>query len=222
MKDRSFLRGAALFGALALGAPLLAAGQTPAPGTRIRNHFDSDAVMRAPGFFDFAELGAPGRADWVVVSDANPPSPPNQLSQTVAGRPADSIAVAIRRNVTMRDGALSVAMKQGSGSGGILFRMSSDKNFLVCLVDAASGDARLVAYRGGKPTELARGQAPFGQEWGILRIEASGADIRATWAGKPLFSARDPEPAAGRAGLATAGPGHAAFDEFILEPASAK
>ena len=186
----------------------------------VRNHFDSDAVMRAPGFFDFTEVGAPGRSDWVVMSDFNPPSAPNQLTQTVQGRPADSIAVALRRNVQFRDGRLSVALKRASGRGGVLFRMSGEKDFLVLLVDSDSGDARLVSYRGGKPTELAKGQAAFGVDWGVLEVSASGAEIRASWAGKPLLAAKDPAPASGRAGVATAGPGAASFDEFILEPVS--
>ena len=188
----------------------------------VRNHFDSDAVMRAPGFFDFAEVGAPGRADWVVMSDFNPPSAPNQLTQTVQGRPSDSIAVALRRNVQFRDGRLSIALKRESGRGGVLFRMASEKDFLVLLVDSGSGDARLVSYRGGKPTELAKGQAAFDLDWGVLQVDTSGAEIRATWAGKPLLAGKDPAPSAGRVGIATAGPGSASFDEFILEPASEK
>lgn len=184
----------------------------------VRNHFDSDAVMRPPAFFDFVELGAPGRSDWVVVSDFNPPSAANIVAQTVPDRPADAIAAALRRNVSLRDGRLSIALKKAAGRGGILFRMSGEKDFLVLLVDTTNGDARLVSYRAGRPTELARGQAALPLEWGFLEIQASGADIRATWGGKPLLSAKDPAPAAGRAGMATAGPGNASFDEFVLEP----
>ncbi|MGH9399036.1 MAG: hypothetical protein ACRD00_01615 [Thermoanaerobaculia bacterium] len=209
-----------LLGLLALGPALAAPAQTPGP--MIRNHFESDAVMRAPGFFDFAELSAPGPAEWIVFADQNPPSPPNQLTQTAANRPADSIAVAIRRNVSFRDGQLSVALRRASGRGGILLRMSSEKDFLVLLVDSASGDARLVSYRGGKASELSRGQAGFERDWGVLTIHASGEEVRAFWEGKPLFSGKDPMPSIGRTGLATAGPGHAAFDEFILQAASEK
>jgi hypothetical protein len=206
--------------ALLLAVNLSAAAQ--GSGTAIRNHFDSDAQMRAPGFFDFAVLGAPGRADWVVLADFNPPSAPNQVTQTIQDRPADSIAAALRRSVSFVDGRLSIAVKRGGGRGGILFRVASEKDFLVLLVDSASGDARLLSYRGGKPAELAKGQAVFNVEWGVLEISAAGPDIRATWAGKPLLTARDPAPAAGRAGMATAGPGPVSFDEFILEPASEK
>ena len=191
-------------------------------GGVIRNHFDSDANLRAPGYFDFAVLGAPGPADWVVLADFNTPSAPNQVTQTKQDRPADSIAVAIRRSASFVDGRLSIAMKRASGRGGILFRMVSEKDFLVLLVANGSGDARLLSYRGGKPTELARGQAELNAEWGVLEISAAGSEVRATWAGKPLLTARDPAPAAGRAGMATAGPGPASFDEFILEPASEK
>jgi hypothetical protein len=220
MRDRLIIQRAAALCALLLAAAGTAVAQ--ASGGAIRNHFDLDAAMSPPGFFDFAVLGAPGPAAWIVVGDKNPPSPPNQVTQTVPDRPADSIAVAIRRNVFFQDGRLSIALKWGGGRGGILFRMASDRDFLVLLVDSQTGDARLLSYRGGKPAELSRGQARFELGWGVLQIDASGADVRATWADKPLFSAKDPAPAAGRAGMATAGPGHNSFDEFILEPASEK
>jgi len=197
-------------------AALRARAQTPSAA--LRNHFDSDAAMRAPAFFDFAEVGAPGASDWMVMSDFNPPSAPNVVVQTVGNRPSGSIAVALRRNLSCRDGRLSVALKKTSGRGGMVFRMASGKDFLILLVDSSSGDARLVSYRSGKPTELASGQAAFDLEWGVLAVEASGADVKATWAGKPLLSGKDPAPAPGRAGMATAGPGSAAFDEFIVEP----
>lgn len=206
---------------LLLGLAGAAASGQPSPSA-VRNHFDSDAAMRPPAFFDFVELGAPGRSDWVVVSDFNPPSAPNLVAQTVSGRPDDAIAAAVRRNVSFRDGRLSVALKKNSGRGGILFRMAGEKDFLVLLVNSSGSDAKLISYRGGKPEELAHGHAAFELEWGVLAIEASGADVKATWAGKPLLSAKDPAPASGRAGMATAGPGNAAFDEFVLEPAPEK
>ena len=33
---------------------------------------------------------------------------------------------------------------------------------------------------------------------------------------KKIFDAKDPKPASGRAGVATAGPGEASFDELLL------
>lgn len=220
MRDRSRVQRAIAVCALLLAAALGAPAQES--GTAIRNHFDSDANMRAPGFFDFAVLGAPGPADWVVLADFNPPSAPNQVTQTKQDRPADSIAVAIRRSVSFVDGRLSIGVKKASGRGGILFRMVNERDFLVLLVDFGTGDARLLSYRGGKPTELASGQAQFNAEWSVLEISTAGTDVRATWAGKALLTARDPAPAAGRAGMATAGRGAVSFDEFILEPASEK
>ena len=42
--------------------------------------------------------------------------------------------------------------------------------------------------------------------------------IVARWNGQPLLETTDPNPAAGRAGVATAGPGVAGFDEFVVDP----
>ena len=109
MRDRSRILPAVALCALLLAVNLSAAAQ--GSGTAIRNHFDADAQMRAPGFFDFAVLGAPGPADWVVLADFNPPSAPNQVTQTIQDRPIDSIAAAIRRSVSFVDGRLSIAVK---------------------------------------------------------------------------------------------------------------
>ncbi len=212
MKNRLSRRG--LPGALLL---FLAASFVSAQ--KLRNHFDADAPLGEPAFFDFLVLGAPGEAQWKVVAGHNPPSAPNHVSQIITERPPDSIAVAVRRNSAFRDGVWSLALKRAEGRGGIVFRMTSEKNFDVLLVDLASGDARLAFYRNGHATEMARGTAKLANEWGTLAIRAAGPKISAEWDGKPLLEASDPNPAAGRSGMATAGPGVASFDEFVLDPA---
>src|SRR5450432_3860750 len=138
------LSGTGLAAALALGSPLLAQSTE-----RSRNHFDSDGPMRAPGFFDFVSLGAPGEADWKVITEFNPPSAPNAVSQVLQERPGDSIAVAIRRNVSLRDGSFSLGIKVIPGRGGIVFRMVDEKNYFALLVDPISGDARLIQSLAG-------------------------------------------------------------------------
>ena len=88
------------------------------------------------------------------------------------------------------------------------------------IVDAAAWsrspwlDTALVAPRPPRP-------AAIDQEWGKLSVTAAGPQISATWNEKPLLTATDPHPQAGRAGLATAGPGSVSFDEFVFEPAPA-
>src|SRR6266498_2969820 len=55
------LRGATL--AAVLGIALAAA---PGTADTIRNHFDTDSIMRGPGFFDLVVLGpAPAPARWI-------------------------------------------------------------------------------------------------------------------------------------------------------------
>lgn len=204
---------------LLLAAVCAGAQNTPGAG-KLRNHFDSDALLREPAFFDFVVLGAPGAAQWKVVSGYNPPSAPNHATQTLDSRPDDSIAVALRRNSLFRDGVWSLALRHAAGRGGIVLRMKGEKDFLVLLMDLATGDARLSVYRKGRATELAKATATFGGEWGVLRITAAGPKISAEWEDRPLLEAVDPNPAAGRAGMATAGPGIVSFDEFLLEPAN--
>ena len=61
MTQRAFGRYSAAFGALAV---LFLGLASAAPPEKSRNHFDSDAPMREPAFFDFAVLGSPGEAQW--------------------------------------------------------------------------------------------------------------------------------------------------------------
>jgi hypothetical protein len=203
--------------AFAALAGVLIAAAPAALGEVWRNHFDSDGPSRPPAFFDFQVLGAPGKANWMVVADHNPPSTPNQLTQTIGSRPAGSIAVALRRNVTLQDGKLTVALKKLPARAGLVLREASEKDFLVLLVDTQSGDARLTAYRDGKPAQLAHGKAEIDRDWGILAVSLAGSEVSATWNEKALFKAKDPKPAAGRVGLATEGPGIASFDEFVID-----
>ena len=186
---------------------------------KLRNHFDADGLLREPAFFDFLVLGPPGEAEWKVVGGYNPPSAPNHVSQVMPARPADSIAVAFRRNTSYRDGTWSLALRRGSGRGGIVFRMAGEGDFLVLLADLATGEARLSSYRKGRATELAKGTRKPKNEWGVLRILAAGPRVTAEWDGESLLEAVDPNPAAGRSGMATAGPGVVSFDEFVLDPA---
>ena len=66
---------------LVAGSLLLGGAVASASPEKSRNHFDSDAPMRAPGFFDFVVLGSPGEAQWRTVTEFNPPSAPNAVSQ---------------------------------------------------------------------------------------------------------------------------------------------
>ena len=203
--------------ALALAAFFLVASVR---AEKIRTHFDSDSAGRPPGFFDILVWGAPGEADWKVLADFNPPSTPNKLIQTIASRPAGSIAVALRRNYSFQDGEVSAAIRRGAGLAGITLRAAGEKDFLVLFLDVASGDARLWSYRAGKATELGHGTAEISQEWGKLAITAAGPEISARWNDKPLLKGTDPHPETGRVGLATMGPGAVSFDEFVFEAAA--
>jgi hypothetical protein len=192
-----------------------------AAAEKIRNHFDSDSMMRPPGFFDLVVLGAQGAASeakWLVLVDKNPPSAPNKLAQVDTRRPEDSIAAALRRNVSFQDGTVSTFVKKGASREGLILRMKDEKNFLVLLVDA-SGEVVLSAYANGKPTELGRGRKELVRPWEEYSVKAEGPQLTVSFNDEKLFEARDPHPVAGRTGLATAGPGEASFDEFIIDPA---
>lgn len=203
-------------GPLLLFAGLILAA-LPLPAETIRNHFDTDSLGRAPGFFDLVVLGTPGPARWIVLSDPNPPSTSNRLAQVQQNRPADSIAAAVRRSYSFEDGTVSTYIRQGSGRAGLILRMADEKDFLALFVDTTSGEAVLSSWRDGKPTELGRGSARLARRWEKYSVAASGPRLSVLFDDQKLFDATDPKPVAGRAALAAAGPGEASFDEFVLE-----
>ena len=209
---RPFLLTCALLAAFAAGLSPAAAR-----AEKVRNHFDSDTIMRPPGFFDLVVLGSEGKTRWLVLTDMNPPSAPNRLVQTETHRPADSTAAAVRRTYAFRDGSASTMIKQGTGHAGLLVRMVDEKNYVLLMVDTATGDAVLSSTVDGKTAELGRSKAPFGRLWEKFGIAASGPSLTVFANDKKLFQAGDPKPASGRVGVATAGPGEVSFDELILE-----
>jgi len=196
---------------------LLLAAAAPALAEKVRNHFDSDSIMRPPGFFDYVVLGAPGPAKWLVLSDRNPPSAPAVAVQVEAGRPATSIAAAVRRTYAFRDGTASTFVKSGGSRSGLVVRYVDEKNYVALLVDGESGDAELTSVRDGKSESLGRGKATFAQPWSRLDLVASGPSLKATFGDALLLEGTDPHPVAGRVGMAASGPREARFDELILD-----
>jgi hypothetical protein len=202
---------------LALLTACLLAPPVAARAEQWRNHFDADAPSRPPAFFDFLVVGTQARANWLVVQDHNPPSAPNQLSQVVEQRPADSLALAIRRGVTIQDGKISVSLKKQPGLAGVVFRMTSPKDFVTLVFDGTTGDAVLSSWRDGKATVLARGKGTADNLWGRLDLTLAGPSISAAWNEKDLLHGTDPKPASGQVGLATQGPGRTSYDEFVID-----
>ena len=201
-------------------AAVLAALPAATTGEELRNHFDSDAMMRAPAFFDLVVLGdtnADSAAKWLILVDKNPPSAPNALVQTNANRPESSIAAALRRNVAFQDGTVSTFVKKAPGQAGLVVRLVDSKNFLVVFADTWTGELVLTRYADGQPSELGRGgQGAFARGWEQIGAVLAGPSVTVTLNEKKLFEATDPKPASGRVGLATKGPGEARFDELKI------
>ena len=215
MKSQLRLRSAC---ALFLAAALTAAS-SPALGEEIRSHFDSDSLMRAPGFFDlvvFGEQSKQTQARWFVLTDPNPPSAPYRLAQVNVNRPDGSIAAALRRNSEMQDGTVSVFLKKGPGRAGLILRMPDEKNYLLLLANTATGELVLTSERDGKSTELGKGTGAFDRDWLKMTVKLEGPAVAVSVTDKPVLEAKDPKPVSGRVGVATTGPGEASFDELLI------
>ncbi len=198
---------------LVLSAGVAAA---PAPGETIRNDFDSDALMRPPGFFDFVVLGS-APAKWLVLTDPNPPSVPYRLVQVETKRPDDGIAIAVRRNYAFEDGSVTTFVKRGGSRAGWSCAWRGEKDFVALLLDTRTGDAR-AARDSRRPDDGARArESRLRSGLGKARRRGFGSFLEGVLRDRPLFEATDPKPVAGKTGLAAAGPGEASFDVFVLE-----
>jgi hypothetical protein len=201
----------------AAAAFLAAIGVAPLWAETVRNHFDTDAAGRPPGFFDLVVIGSAAPAHWIVLADLNPPSAPNRLVQAEPKRPDDSIAAAVRRSYVFQDGKVTTFVKTGGGKSGLILRMADEKNFLVLFVDTVSGETVLSSYRDGKAMELGRARAGLDRGWEQFGVVAQGPALTVLFDDKPLFEAKDPKPLTGKTGLASVGPGEASFDEFVFD-----
>ena len=67
-----------------------------------------------------------------------------------------------------QDGTVSTFVKKGAAREGLILRYQDEKNFLVLLVDAVTGEAVLSSYVGGKAAELGRGTRPGSFLGGVL------------------------------------------------------
>jgi hypothetical protein len=210
----SFHRGLVLAAVFAAALPAVTVAE------ELRNHFDSDAMMRPPAFFDLVILGDTGAdsaAKWLVLVDKNPPSAPNALVQTSANRSDSSIAAALRRSVAFQDGTVSTFVKKAPGHSGLVLRFVDEKNFLLVLADTSTGEIVVTQYVDGQPSELGRGgQGAFARGWEQIGAVLAGPSVAVTLNEKKIFEATDPKPASGRVGLATKGPGEARFDELKI------
>jgi|RhiMetdeSRZDD1v2_1073273.scaffolds.fasta_scaffold01124_19 hypothetical protein len=212
---RSFVSTCAVLATL-----FAAVSSAGARAEEIRNHFDADTILRPPGYFDLIVLGAPGKSRWLVLTDLNPPSAPNRLVQTETQRPDDSIAAAVRRTYTFQDGTATTMIKKGgTGKAGLLLRMADEKNYLLLLVDTATGDLALSSTVGGKTTELGKGKVSFERLWEKFGVTAAGPSLTVAFNDQKVFGATDPKPVTGRVGVAAEGSGEVSFDELILAPA---
>jgi hypothetical protein len=139
--------------------------------------------------------------------------------RSVPNRPKESIAAALRRNVdfAMGPGRDDDASRAGTWRD----RLSNGRRTEFpwrCSVNLGVRRARLLPYGKGVPTELGSAKGVLDREWCLLQVVAKGPHIVARFNERPLIEAVDPSPTSGRAGIATAGPGLASFDEFITDP----
>jgi hypothetical protein len=215
----------------ALAAGWLALGAAARAGTI---DFEADDPGSAPAGFTVALTGPGSPPRWVVREDASSPSGARVLVQESADPTRARFPLAIREEISLADGALSVRFKAISGevdrAAGIVWRYRDSQNYYVVRANALEGNVVLYKVEAGERSDLdpvgsglfaygAKAQLRAGA-WHLLHVEVKGDLFRVFLDEAHLFDVRDETFAGpGKVGLWTKADSVTAFDGLAIVPA---
>ena len=120
-----------------------------------------------------------------------------------------------------QDGTSSTFFKKGGSRSGLILRYVDEKNYLLLLVDGASGEAVLTSVRDGKARCSDAARATFSDAGRSSESRRSGPSVKASLG--DARSSKGPIRTRWRARRHRGrGPGRGAFDELVFESAEIK
>jgi hypothetical protein len=211
---------------VAIGICLTGAAMSIGAQTRTFD-FEQDAADQPPKGFLFAhtaKTGAPGR--WVVQQDGGAKC----LAQTDADSTRSRFPLAVVSDVSAADIDLSVRFKPISGrvdqAAGLVWRYQNEDNYYIVRANALEGNVVAYKVQNGKRTDLPlKGEGrTYGkkasvpsQQWGTLRIVASGPRTEVYLNGTKLYEIEDTTfTAAGNVGVWTKADSVTCFDDLTV------
>jgi hypothetical protein len=185
--------------------------------------FDTERAG-APAGFSFARTGEGQPGTWVVVPEADAPSPPAVLAQTSGDDTDSRFPVAVAVAPSLRDQRLSVSCKMVSGrvdqACGLVFRYRDENNYLVTRANALENNIRLYHVKDGRRRQTASWSGPVtAGVWHAYAVEIRGDHIQIFWDGAKVLDQRDATfPDAGRVGVWTKADSITHFDDLAVAP----
>ncbi len=201
-----------------------------APAGSARFGFDADPAGGVPRGWHVAGtrsgVGGPGAgvATWAVTADASAPSPGQVLALTESSHgQGGTYNLCWTRDVSFRDGRLSVAFKAVSGEedqgGGLIWRARDHDNYYVCRANPLEGNFRVYRVVSGVRNQLGTAAVDCAPgTWHAIEVLADGPRITCTLDGTTRLQATDDAlTEAGGVGLWTKADAVTSFDDLQID-----
>lgn len=153
--------------------------------------FEADAPGAAPAGWTTGVTGK-GSPRWTVETDLTAPAGAKVLKQSGFG----VFPWAVRKDVSMADGAVEVKFKPISGAedeaGGVVWRWKDGDNYYVARANALENNVSLYYTVSGRRNTIKYVDAPVAKNaWHTLKVEFKGTHIRVALDGKVYLEADD-------------------------------
>jgi len=121
--------------------------------------FDHEPVGSLPSEWEPALTKSGAAPRWAILRDETAPSKPNVFAQLSTDRTAGRFPMAIMRDVTIRDGEVSVRFKPVAGevdqAAGLVWRYTDHNNYYIVRANALENNVVLYKVENGERTSLA-------------------------------------------------------------------
>ena len=187
-------------------------------------NFDTGPLGRTPP--EWTSVNNHGRASqWEIRRDHSAPTQPYVLAQVSTDTGPDRLPVVLLRNVSLRDGDVSVRIKPVSGhevrGGGLIWRYRDDNNYFLVRASALEKNVAVYRVQNGQRVPLltvARHVIPA-NDWSILKVSLRGARFQIYLDHRRILQGYDNSyTGAGQVGLCTLADSVAYFDDFRVFP----
>jgi len=193
-----------------------------ASNARVIN-FDTYPLGRIPP--DWASVADRGRASqWEIHKDGSAPTQPYVFAQLSSDAGQDRLPLAILKNMTLRDGDVSVRIKPISGQfvrgGGLVWHYRDENNYYAARASALEKNVAVFKVQNGKRYPLlavARHDIPS-NGWSILKVSVRGNRFQVYLDHRRVLQGYDGAFGNGQVGLFTVGDSVAYFDDFRVYP----
>jgi hypothetical protein len=187
-------------------------------------NFDTGPLGKTPP--EWTSVSNHGRASqWEIRRDGSAATQPYVLAQVSTDSGTDRVPLAILKNITMRDGEVSVRIKPISGrevqGGGLVWRYRDENNYYLVRASVLEKNVAVYKVQNGQRIPLlpgARHDIPA-NGWRILKVILRGNRYQVYMDHRRILQGYDSGyTGAGQVGVCTVADTVAYFDDFRVYP----